>query len=213
MMMSCEQQIHEAQALKETESSEETREQQWKKVIELINNRTEYHVNMKFTLQMAGTLQTKRELQTKPRQQDEFQKEIQAATELQQSSDDQLKHHRTLQEGVLRGLPMTTTTVTSDFQRFIRVEKDEQHVYTQDQDWTTIKECMMEIKSLASRQTRLGELEQIESEKYLDCGQQIRAINHIMNVSKSMMSKMYKNKSNLINKSRHIHNNKRHENP
>ena len=120
-------------------------------------------------------------MQKKPRQQDDFQKEIQAATERQQTSDDQLKHHRKSQEGVLRGLPMTTTT--NDFQRFIRAEKDKQHVYTQDQDWPAVNECMMEIKSLASRQTRLGELEQMEAEKYMECEEQIRSINHKMNVA------------------------------
>ena len=85
---------------------------------------------------MAGIAMTKRELQTKSRQQNEFQEEIQVATEPQQSPEgryeDQLKHHQILQEGVLRGLPMTTTT--NDFQRLIRVEKDKQHVYAQGND-------------------------------------------------------------------------------
>ena len=42
---------------------------------------------------------------------------------------------------------------------------------------------MMEIKSLASRQTRLGELEQQETEKYMELEEQIRSINHKMNVA------------------------------
>jgi hypothetical protein len=42
---------------------------------------------------------------------------------------------------------------------------------------------MMEIKSLASRQTRLGELEQWETKKYMECEEQIRSINHKMNVA------------------------------
>ena len=69
------------------------------------------------------------------------------------------------------------------FQKFISAEKDKQHMYTQDQDWTAINECTMEVKSLASRQARLGELGQIEAEKYLECGHQIRSINHIMNIT------------------------------
>ena len=74
------------------------------------------------------------------------------------------------------------STTTYDFQRFIRDQKDKQHMYTQDQDWPAVKECMTEIRSLAERQRSLGELKQTETEKYLECEEQIRAINHIMNV-------------------------------
>ena len=42
---------------------------------------------------------------------------------------------------------------------------------------------MTEIRSLAERQRTLGELKQTETEKYLECEEQIRAINHIMNVT------------------------------
>ena len=42
---------------------------------------------------------------------------------------------------------------------------------------------MREIKSLASRQRKLGELEQLEIEECLECEQQIRSINHKMNVT------------------------------
>ena len=90
-----------------------------------------------------------------------------------------------MREGVLGVLPMTTTT--DDFQRFVRDEKDKQHVHNyvheQNRNWTTISECIMEVQDLARRQTRLGELEQIRSEKYMECEQQIRSINHIMNVT------------------------------
>ena len=41
----------------------------------------------------------------------------------------------------------------------------------------------MEVKSLASRQARLGELEHREVEKYLECKLQIRSINHRINVT------------------------------
>ena len=81
----------------------------------------------------------------------------------------------------MRGLPETTTI--NDFQGLIRAEKDKQHVYTQDRDWPAVTECMTEIKSLASRQTRLGELEQQETEKYMELEEQIRSINHKMNVA------------------------------
>ena len=42
---------------------------------------------------------------------------------------------------------------------------------------------MTEIKSLAKRQKLLGELEQMETEKCLECEEQIRAFNHTMNVT------------------------------
>ena len=98
----------------------------------------------------------KDELQKKPRQQNDFEFEIQSAIERQQKMDDQLKHHWKSREEVLRGLPMSTTT--DDFQRFIRDEKDKHHMYTQDQDWPAVKECMTETRSLAKRQRWLGEL-------------------------------------------------------
>ena len=85
MMMSSEQQIHETQVLKETKSGERTRKQQWKRVIELLNNKTNNNVNFSFILMMAGILATRRELQTTPRQQDVVQEEIRVATEPQQS--------------------------------------------------------------------------------------------------------------------------------
>ena len=115
----------------------------------------------------------KNELQKKPRQQDDFKFEIQAAIERQQKADDQLKYHRKSQEEVLRGL--ITTTTTNDFQRFIRAERDKQHMYTQDQDLPAVNECMTEIKSLAKRQKLLGGLEQMKTDEYLECEQQIIA--------------------------------------
>ena len=92
----------------------------------------------------------------KPRQQDGLRREIQVATEWQQTSDSHLEQHRRLQEEVLKELPMTTTL--EDFQKLIRAEKDKQHMYTQDQDWTSVIACMMKVKSLTSRQAGLGEL-------------------------------------------------------
>ena len=41
----------------------------------------------------------------------------------------------------------------------------------------------MEVKSLASRQARLGELGQIEAQECLECGHQISPINHKMNIA------------------------------
>ena len=94
-MMSCEQlEKHEAQVFKET------KEQKWKKVIELLSNRTAYGVKSKYTFHMASKHQTQRELQKRPRQHDDFQKaemqrprqqddlqkEIQAATNVRQST-------------------------------------------------------------------------------------------------------------------------------
>ena len=142
MMVSCAQPgKHEAQVAKETN------EQKWKKVIELLNNITEDQVRMKYLFDTSSKHRTQRELQKKPRQQGDFQKdelqkkprqqddfefEIQAAIERQQKTDNQIKYHRKSQEEVLGGLPMTTTT--NNFQRFIRAERDKQHMYTQDQD-------------------------------------------------------------------------------
>ena len=56
-------------------------------------------------------------------------------------------------------------------------------MYTQDHDWQAVDECMREIRSLASRQRKLGELGKREMEEYLECEQQIRSINHKMNVA------------------------------
>ena len=56
-------------------------------------------------------------------------------------------------------------------------------MYTQDRNWQAVDECMRETLSLASRQRELGELEQREFEEYLECEQQIRSINHMMNVT------------------------------
>ena len=50
-------------------------------------------------------------------------------------------------------------------------------------NWQAVEECMKETQSLASRQKHLGELEQRECEEYLECEQQIRSINHRMNVA------------------------------
>ena len=76
------------------------------------------------------------------------------------------------------------TTRVENFQKFIRAEKDKQHMYTQDRYWTAVNECTMEVKSLARRQARLGELGLIEAEKYRECGHKIRSINHKMNITK-----------------------------
>ena len=122
----------------------------------------------------------KEEIQ-RPKQQDEFQKEILMAAERLQASDNRFKQHRKAREEVLKELPKTTTQ--DDFQKLIRAEKDRQHMYTQDRNWQAVDECMRETLSLASRQRELGELEQREFEEYLECEQQIRSINHMMNVT------------------------------
>jgi hypothetical protein len=127
---------------------------------------------------MGNKHQIRCELQ-KDAVQDEFQKEILMAAERLQVSDNQLEQHRKAQEDILEGLPKTTTW--KDFQKFIRDARDRKHVYTQDENWTAAEECMMEVKSLVSRQARLGELEHREKEEYMECELQIRAINHQIN--------------------------------
>ena len=56
-------------------------------------------------------------------------------------------------------------------------------MYTQDQERPALKECITGIRSLAERHRSLGELKPAETEKYLEREEQIRAINHIMNVT------------------------------
>ena len=56
-------------------------------------------------------------------------------------------------------------------------------MYTQDRDWQAVDACMREIRSLASRQRKLGVLGQLEMEEYLECEQQIRSINYRMKVA------------------------------
>ena len=120
-------------------------------------------------------------LQTNSGQQDGFQEEIQVATEPQQTLGEQIEHHQTLRERILGALPMTTTT--DDFQGLIRIEKDKQHMHEQDRNWTAVTECMTEVQDLSRRQARLGELEQIRLENCMACEEQIRSINHIMNIT------------------------------
>ena len=165
----------------EKHEAQTTEEQKWKKIIELLQN-TIYHTSVeKWLWKMCNKQQTWCELQKKPRQQDDFQNEIQVIKERRQTADNQLKQHQKSKEDVLRGLPKTTTI--DGFQGLIRDEKDKQHVYKQDRDWSAADQCKMEIKSLASRQTRLGELEQQETEKHMELEEQIRSINHRINVT------------------------------
>ena len=51
-------------------------------------------------------------------------------------------------------------------------------------NWTAVTECMMEVRDLSRRQVRLGELEQIRSENCMACEEQMRSINHKMNIAK-----------------------------
>ena len=185
-MICSEQQIHEAQVLKETESSEEIKKQQWRRITELIDKKIHYDASFKFIFKVSLIVTQSRsdkdcKVQTNPEQQDEFQEEIQVATKPQQTWREQIEHHQTLRERILGALPMTTTT--DDFQGLIRIEKDKQHMHEQDRNWTAVTECMMEVQDLSRRQARLGELEQIRLENCMACEEQIRSINHIMNIT------------------------------
>ena len=142
----------------------------------------------------------KEEIQ-RPKQQDEPQKEILMAAERLQTSDNQLKQHRKAREEVLRELPETTTQ--DDFQKLIRAEKDKQHMHKQDGNWQAVEECIKETRSLASRQKHLGELEQRECEEYLECEQQIRSINHMMNVAEVNTVQSVQEQKESRNKNRH----------
>ena len=185
-MMSCEQ-------LENSEGGhlvQEAKENNWERIIRFFYSQRAYQDTLKQMYYMANKHMQRRTTQhddfqkeeiQRPKQQDESQKEILMAAERLQTSDNRLKQHRKAREEVLGDLPETTTQ--DDFQKLIRAEKDRQHMHKQDGNWQAVEECIKETQSLASRQKHLGELEQRECEEYLECEQQIRSINHMMNVA------------------------------
>ena len=185
-MMSCEQ-------LENSEGGhiiQEAKENNWERIIRFFDSQRAYQDTWRHMYHMVNRHMQRRTTQhddfqkeeiQRPKQQDEPQKEILMAAERLQTSDNQFKQHRKAREEVLRELPETTTQ--DDFQKLIRAEKDKQHMHKQDGNWQAVEECIRETRSLASRQKHLGELEQREFEEYLECEQQIRSINHMMNVT------------------------------
>ena len=190
-MICSEQQIHEAQVLKETEANEGTTKQQWRRITELIDKKIHYDASFKFIFKVSSIVTQMNlaknrsdkgcKLQMNAGQQDGTREEIQVTTEPQQTLGEQIEHHQTLKKGILGTLSMMTTT--DDFQELIRIEKDKQHMHAQERNWIAVTECIMEVQDLSRRQARLGELEQIRLENFIACEERIRSINHIMTIT------------------------------
>ena len=80
------------------------------------------------------------QLQMNAGQQDGIREEIQVTTEPQRALREQIEHYQTLKKGILGTLSMMTTT--DDLQELIRIERDKQHMHTQERNWTAEAECI-----------------------------------------------------------------------
>ena len=108
---------------------------------------------------------------------------------------------------------LPTTTTVDDFSGLIRIEKDKQHVHTQDEDWSAVEACIMEVEDSSRRQARLGKLVQITSENCMACEERMRSINHAMNIVKGNGVKRVQQQENTMSRMRHKRAYKRHGKP
>ena len=78
-------------------------------------------------------------------------------------------------------LPQSTTE--DDFQELIQAEKEKRHVHERERNWQAVADCVTQIEELPGRQTKLGELNKHAKENCMSCEEQIRTIQHSLNIT------------------------------